>query len=93
MINKETLEKTAKLSRLSLNQEEESKLLGEMGQILDYFEALQAIDAEGVEPLYTPVQMENEWRRDQNEEREQHSKLLDSLQERSEGQIKVPQVV
>lgn len=93
MINLNTLEKTAGLSRLNLTEEEKNRLINEMSQILDYFEALQAVDTEGVEPLYTPVEMQNFWRKDQLEERNSKEELVEALQERAEGQIKVPQVV
>lgn len=78
---------------MNLTEEEKNRLINEMSQILDYFEALQAVDTEGVEPLYTPVEMQNFWRKDQLEERNSKEELVEALQERAEGQIKVPQVV
>lgn len=93
MINKEVLAKAAKLSSLVLTEKEQEKTLLEMSKILEHFKGLQGVDTEGVEPLYTPVDMENVWRADEISVEQTKDELLEVLAETQEGQLKVPQVV
>ncbi len=93
MINKEVIEKAAKLSSLVLSEDQQKKTLFEMSKFLDHFEGLGEIDTEGVEPLYTPVAMENVWREDTKSIEQTKDELLAVLAETMEGQLKVPQVV
>lgn len=93
MINKENLEKAAKLSMLKLTSEEQEKTLDEMTKILEHFKELQKVDTTGVEPLHTPVVMENLWRSDKVSIEESGDELKSVLKDMMEGQIKVPQVV
>ncbi len=93
MINKEVLEKAAKLSSLVLTEQEKERTIGEMSKILEHFNELQKIDTEGVEPLHTPVNMENVWRADQVGVEQKSEVLMETLAETMEGQLKVPQVV
>jgi len=93
MIDKKTLEKSATLSRLHLNEEEQGLLLEQMKRIIGHFDNLQKVNTEGVEPLYKAVEMENVWRKDQIFEMTDPEKLLSKSPEVQEGQVKVPQVV
>ena len=93
MINKEVLEKAAKLSSLVLTDQEKQKTIEEMSKILEHFKELQKVDTEGVEPTYTAVDMVNVWRSDQVSCEQTSGELLEVLAETQEGQLKVPQVV
>lgn len=93
MINKEVLEKAAKLSSLVLTEEQTKTTLFEMSKILEHFDELQKINTDGVEPLHTPVDMENLWRADQVSVEQSRDELVEVLAESMEGQLKVPQVV
>lgn len=92
MIDLETLTKTARLSRIKLSPEDEKRLLTEMELVLTHFKELQAVDTNGVEPMYHAVNMQNIWRED-NVDTQNAKKLLEVLHETAEGQLKVPQVV
>jgi aspartyl-tRNA(Asn)/glutamyl-tRNA(Gln) amidotransferase subunit C len=93
MINKENLEKAAKLSMLKLTPEQQEKTLNEMTKILEHFKELQNVDTSGVEPLHNSVLMENVWRKDEVSIKESQEELKSILKDTLEGQIKVPQVV
>jgi aspartyl-tRNA(Asn)/glutamyl-tRNA(Gln) amidotransferase subunit C len=93
MINKEVLEKAAKLSSLVLTEEEKQKTIEEMSKILEHFTELQKVNTDGVEPTYNAVDMVNVWRKDEVYCEETPSELLEVLAETQEGQLKVPQVV
>jgi aspartyl-tRNA(Asn)/glutamyl-tRNA(Gln) amidotransferase subunit C len=93
MINKEVLEKAAKLSSLILTEEEKEQTITNMSKILEYFDELQKINTDGVKPLHTAVEMENMWRNDQVGVEQSREDLVSVLAETTEGQLKVPQVV
>jgi aspartyl-tRNA(Asn)/glutamyl-tRNA(Gln) amidotransferase subunit C len=57
-ISKEEVEELALLARLRLTGEEVERLRGELGAILGYVEALQAVDTEGVEPMTHAVPLD-----------------------------------
>lgn len=61
-ISKQTLEHLAELARIKLDHKSEAKLLGDLGEILDYFEELKEIDTENVEPMAGGTDLKNAWR-------------------------------
>ncbi len=93
MIDTKVIKKVAKLSNFLLTQEEERRTFKEMSKILEHFKELERIDTEGVQPLYTPIDMENLWRVDEIAVEETLDSMLNALVETMEGQLKVPQVV
>ena len=93
MIDKKTLEKSAMLSRLHLNDEEQEVMLEQMRRIIKHFDKLQAVETDGVEPLYTAVDIENVWRADVKTKLNDTDELLSKAPDVQEGQVKVPQVV
>ena len=50
-ITKQELEHLAELARIELDPKEEDKLLKDLGNILDYFKELQALDTTNVAPM------------------------------------------
>lgn len=93
MINKEVLEKAAKLSSLVLTEQEKERTIDQMSKILEHFRELQKVDTTGVEPTYNAVDMTNVWRADVVSCEQTPAELLEVLAETQEGQLKVPQVV
>ncbi len=49
-LNKETIKKLTQLSRIACTEEEQDKLLQDLGKILDYFEQLSEINTDNVTP-------------------------------------------
>lgn len=49
-LNKETIKKLTQLSRIACTEEEQDKLLQDLGKILDYFEQLSEINTDNVIP-------------------------------------------
>ncbi|MEO1467971.1 MAG: Asp-tRNA(Asn)/Glu-tRNA(Gln) amidotransferase subunit GatC [Pseudomonadota bacterium] len=50
-IDTDTVRRVARLARIAVEEEELEGLAGELSSILDWVEALQAIDVEGIEPM------------------------------------------
>lgn len=63
-LSREQVLKLAKLSQLTLTEEEIERYQQELGSILDYFERLNEADVEGLEPTYQVSGLKNVMRPD-----------------------------
>ena len=90
MIN---VQKVAKLARLELNQEEESKFEPQLNAIFKYFEELSKVNTEGVEPLVTPSEIELVFREDEKVLTQSPEEALQNAPEKMGHLFKVPPVV
>ena len=88
-----TVEKVADLARLQLTQKEMETYAIQLNQVFKYFEELQAVKTDGVEPLVTPTDMPQNWRADKIEEFSGTSAALEQAPERIGQLYKVPPVV
>ena len=52
----------AQLARLELSEEDKSKLSGQLNDILVYFEKLNSVNVEGIEPMAHAHKVDNVWR-------------------------------
>ena len=93
MITKEQIIKIAKLARLSLNPEEESKFAPQFSAILGYFEQMSKVDTEGVEPLITPTEIDVHWREDQAVDWKMGEEVVESSPDHAGHLFRVPPVV
>ena len=84
----------ANLARLDMSEAEKAKLGGQLDDILGYFEKLNAVDVDGVEPMAHAHRVTNVWR-----EGDEPGPTLDPVHviamapESRENQIVVPKVV
>lgn len=65
MIAKKDLEHIAWLSRLELSEEDKEKYTPKLNSVLDYFEEIDKVDTEGVEPTYHVLPLSNVFRDDE----------------------------
>lgn len=63
-MDRPTLEKTAKLARIELNETEAVELTQQLQNALKHFEQIAKVPTEGIEPLVTPSDFEAVWRED-----------------------------
>src|SRR5690606_40722324 len=63
-IEREDVERVARLARLALTEEEKALFQEQLGAILEHVRALQEVDTEGVEPTPYAVQLTNVLRPD-----------------------------
>jgi aspartyl-tRNA(Asn)/glutamyl-tRNA(Gln) amidotransferase subunit C len=54
-VDKETVNKIARLSRIAINDEEAEKMVGELNGILAWVEQLGEVDVTGVEPMASVI--------------------------------------
>jgi aspartyl-tRNA(Asn)/glutamyl-tRNA(Gln) amidotransferase subunit C len=52
----------AKLARLELSDKDKEKLSGQLNDILIYFEKLNSVDVDGIEPMAHAHKVDNVWR-------------------------------
>jgi len=93
-ITREDVLHLAKLSSISLSEEQVEPLMKDLDGIVNYFSQLDELDTDGVEPTYQCFEMENVWREDEIEEFEaKREDLLALTVESEDNQIKVPKVL
>jgi aspartyl-tRNA(Asn)/glutamyl-tRNA(Gln) amidotransferase subunit C len=81
------------LTRIELTPEEKEKFQGQLGDVLKYFEKLQALDVEGVEPTAHAFPRFNVWDEDESKEGFPSEKVLMNAPKSRNEQIVVPKVV
>lgn len=95
-INKRELERLAKLARIELDPAEEEKLLKDLGNILEHFKELQALDTANVPPMAGGTELVNVFREDGEghggPENTNRGAGVDAFPESKDGYLKVPPV-
>ncbi|MCA8999057.1 MAG: Asp-tRNA(Asn)/Glu-tRNA(Gln) amidotransferase subunit GatC [Planctomycetaceae bacterium] len=64
-LTRENVAKIARLSRLSLSDEELDRFTEQLGEILDYVQLLNEVDTSGVEPMAHAGDLTNVFREDE----------------------------
>lgn len=79
---------------MELSEEEKAKLGGQLDDILGYFDKLNAVDVEGVEPMAHAHKVFNVWREgDEPGETYAPEVLTKMAPEHRDNQVVVPKVV
>lgn len=93
-VNQDTISHLAKLSNFALTDDESTRLVTDIKEIVQYISQLDELDTEGVEPTYQVFEMENIWRADEILPQEaDRAALLSLTKEVKDNQIKVPKVL
>lgn len=93
MITPEEVRKIAKLAHLEFDDNGIERMSKELSAILDYVEALQAVDTQGVEPTSHAVPTAMRLREDVVDRRLTTNEVLQNAPEKAENQFQVPKVV
>ena len=67
--NKAMLEKIGALAAVDLSEDEQNQLAGDLAAIIAYFERLQDVDTEGVDPTSHPMRIECPLRKDSDKDK------------------------
>lgn len=92
MITKEGIIKIARLARIELGTEDESKLEKELSATLEFVDKLNEADTKNVEPLTGGTTLESVLRRDEQVSKNLEGKaaeLFSAVPEKKEGWVKV----
>ncbi len=92
-ITREQVEHVAKLARLSLTEEEISRLQSEMGGMIAFADQLNELDVESVSPTTHAVPMQNVFRQDVMDQRDCRDALMECAPQSDGIAIVVPRVV
>ncbi len=83
----------ASLARIKLTEKEKATFSEQLGEVLDHFRKLQAIDVEGIEPTAHAFPFHNIWQDDEPGEAFTPDEALRNAPARRQNQIVVPKVV
>jgi aspartyl-tRNA(Asn)/glutamyl-tRNA(Gln) amidotransferase subunit C len=83
----------AHLSRIKVEDAEIERLAKELGSILDFVEALKAVDVEGAEPLTSVLPMQMKKRADVVNDGGKAEEVLANAPERDDQYFVVPKVI
>ncbi len=92
-VDKDTVRKIAHLARIRIDEADEATLAQELGGILQWIDALQAVDTEGVEPMTSAVATELKLREDAVTDGGAQEAVLSNAPERMAVFYTVPKVV
>ena len=94
-ITKQDVKHIARLARIELTPEEETKFEKELSAILGFVEKLNEVDTENVQPLTGGTLLENVMRKDEqidNDLQGKEAALLDAAPEKERGYVRVKAV-
>ena len=92
-IDEAQVRRIAKLARLNLSGEEVQLFAGQLGQILAYFQQLERVNTEGIEPLAHPFPVMNVQREDEPGATFDTEHALANAPQRHAAFFKVPAVL
>ena len=93
MIDREQVRKVAHLARLELTSEEEELFTSQLRSILDYFEQLNELDVEKVQPTTRAIDVSNVTRPDKLQPYPNREEILQSAPEQEGEYFKVPKIM
>jgi len=83
----------AKLARIDLTEEEKSTYQRQLGDVLKYFDKLQELDVEGVEPTAHAFPRYNVWDEDESKPGFSAGQALQNAPQSRQDQVVVPKVI
>lgn len=92
-ITEQDVDHVAALARLRLDDATRARLVREMGDILSYMDALNALDTEGVEPMMHALEMTNVFREDVVGESLPREQALKTAPQHDDAYFIVPQII
>lgn len=87
------VEAVASLAKLALQPEEAKQITEQLAKIFDLVNTLAEVDTTGVEPTYSPSDVQNVLRDDVAVDAKQAAALLANAPERDGDLIKVPAII
>ena len=92
-IDKNTINKIARLSRIKLEDKESEDYIADLNSILDWVEQLNEVDTDKIEPLANISSSSLPKRKDQAEDINSSDEILQNSPDKLEGYFAVPKVV
>ena len=92
-IDKNTINKIARLSRIKLDDKESEDYIMDLNSILDWVEQLNEVNTENIEPLSNISSSVLPKREDTSEDANSSDEILENAPDKLEGFFAVPKVV
>ncbi len=92
-ITPEAVAKVARLARLSLTDDELRTATAQLGDMLDQFADIDALDLEGVEPMTQPIPTKNVLRDDVIRPGLDRDEVLAAAPRAEDGRFRVPPII
>ena len=92
-IDKNTILKIAKLTRVKINNNEITELSNQLSSILDWVEILNEVDTDNIEPLSNVSRSKLYLRKDEKNIEDKSNEVLSNAPEKLENYFVVPKVV
>ncbi|MBB36727.1 MAG: Asp-tRNA(Asn)/Glu-tRNA(Gln) amidotransferase GatCAB subunit C [Hirschia sp.] len=92
-VDKDTVRKVARLSRIKLPEERVEPMTEELNSILGWIEQLAEVDVEGIEPMTSAVELSMPMREDVVTDGNIQDKILANAPRSEDGFFVVPKVV
>jgi aspartyl-tRNA(Asn)/glutamyl-tRNA(Gln) amidotransferase subunit C len=93
MITRKDVEHIGWLASIDIADEEKDELVDQFNSILDYFQQLDEVETEGVEPTYRVVDLSNIFRDDLVLKSLTQDQALKNAPRRENGYFKSPRIV
>ena len=93
IVNEETVDRLAELSRLSFNSAEKQQIIIDLNKIIGFVEKLNEINVDGIEPLIYMTAEVNVLRKDEVFQTLTHDEALMNAPAKDSDYIRVPKVL
>jgi len=87
------IKKYEKMVKLDLPQNEKEAITKSVKMLLNSFEALETVDIQDVQPMFTPLPLHNVLREDNAEKLFTREEVLENAPEQYEGYFQVPKTL
>ena len=92
-LSKKEVEHIAWLAHIELSDEEKALFTEQFNEILDYFQKIDKVDTEGVEPTYHVLDLENVSRKDETKPSLTTEEALKNAPKKEKKFLKAPRIV
>ena len=92
-IDKNTILKIAKLTRVKINNNEIAELSNQLSSILDWVEILNEVNTDNIEPLSNVSRSKLYLRKDEKNKEDKSNDVLSNAPEKLENYFVVPKVI
>ncbi len=92
-IDKATVAKIARLSRIKIEEDRLEGLAGELSNIMGWIEQLNEVDTDNITPMASPVDTKLRWRADEVSDGDKRDAVLINAPQGEYGFFAVPKVI
>jgi len=93
MVTDKDIEYVARLAKLKLSDEEKTRLVSQMGDIVEFANNINKLNTDGVEPTNHILKIQNVFREDEVKESYSRDEILKNAPKKEAGCLVVPSVV